>query len=45
MRADNKKPNIVYRNFGDWLFNYDHAAFIVLLVFAYVYYLATTTEA
>jgi hypothetical protein len=45
MRADNKNPGIVYKNFGDWLLNYpEHLIFIVLLFFGYYIYILTTTE-
>ncbi len=45
MRLDNKNPQIVYENFGDWLLNYrDHLVFALLLFFGYWVYLATTTE-
>lgn len=50
MRADKYDPRYIYRdsprhfyeNFLDWL--RQHPIWIILLVFAYPYYLATTEE-
>ncbi len=44
MRIDNKDPNKIYKNLGDWLFNYGHSYFILSLAIGYYYYLISTTD-
>jgi hypothetical protein len=43
MRAD-KNNGRVYEDFWDWLGNDGHTIWILTLLFAYAYYLATTEE-
>jgi len=45
MRVDNKDPEIIYKDFWDWLFNYkEHSVFIIVVAIGYIRYLTTTTE-
>jgi len=45
MRVDNNNPNIIYKNFSDWLLNYrEHTLYMFFLVGAYYIYIRTTSE-
>jgi len=44
MRAEKENPEQKYNDFWDWLFTDWHIAWLLGLVFAYIYYLMTTEE-
>jgi hypothetical protein len=43
MRQDRNNGQI-YKNYGDWLFNYGHAVWILALFFGYGWYLGSTDQ-
>lgn len=45
MRIDNNDPHKIYKDFWDWLFNYnEHIMYVVVLVVGYYVYLNSTTK-
>jgi len=45
MRIDRYPPYKTYRDFWEWLFDGWHPVFVLALMFSYLFYLVTTTEA
>ena len=45
MRRDLKEPDIVYKDFWDWVLNYpNHVLYLFSFVLAYYFYISSTEE-